>query len=126
MSEANEDGKYEEWQMLVHVFKKWRHVVFQFPLRLNLRILCLGGTPVKEKLDHWPPFPIIIDQFGPATSKSAGSKPRQTPPRRGLPLLEICCPPQDFSLPKVTQPQYVNSRIALQYGVSDLFPAALW
>jgi F-box-like len=33
-----EAGKYEKWQVLVHVCQKWRYVVFRSPLRLNLRI----------------------------------------------------------------------------------------
>ena len=46
--------------MLVHVCQKWRYVVFQSPLRLNLRILCPAGKPVRAKLAVWPPLPIII------------------------------------------------------------------
>ena len=55
VAEADEDGKYEEWQMLVHVCQKWRYIVFRSPLRLNLRILCSAGTSVREKLALWPP-----------------------------------------------------------------------
>jgi hypothetical protein len=50
VAEADEDQEYEEWQKLVHVCQKWRYVVFGSPLRLNLRILCSTGTPVREKL----------------------------------------------------------------------------
>jgi hypothetical protein len=64
MAKADEDQKYEEWQKLVHVCQNWRYVVFQSPLRLNLRILCLPGTPVREKLAPWPALPIIIRQSG--------------------------------------------------------------
>jgi hypothetical protein len=28
VAEADEDRKFEEWQMLVHVCQKWRYVVF--------------------------------------------------------------------------------------------------
>jgi hypothetical protein len=62
VAEADKDGEYEGWQRLVHVCQKWRHVVFQSPLRLNLRILCSARTPVKEKLAVWPHLPIIISQ----------------------------------------------------------------
>jgi hypothetical protein len=63
VAEADEYRRYEEWQMLVHVRQKWRYVVFQSPLRLNLRILCSAETPVREKLAVWPPaLPIIIAQ----------------------------------------------------------------
>ena len=69
VAEADKDFKYEEWQMLVHVCQKWRYVVFWSPLRLNLRILCSAGAPVREKLAVWPPLPIIIKQYGPSTSR---------------------------------------------------------
>jgi hypothetical protein len=59
-----EAGMIEEWQKLVHVCQKWRYAVFRSPLRLNLQILCLEGTPVGKKLAVWPPLPIIIRQFG--------------------------------------------------------------
>ena len=58
--DALKRGKYEEWQMLVHVCQKWRYIVFRSPLRLNLQILCSEGTPVREKLAVWPPLPIKI------------------------------------------------------------------
>ena len=58
VAETNEGGEYQEWEILVHVCQKWRYVVFQSPLRLNLRILCSAGTPVREKLALWPPLPI--------------------------------------------------------------------
>ena len=61
--------KVEEWQILVHVCQKWRYVVFQSPLRLNLRILCSTETRVREKLALWPPFPIFIKQWAFSTSE---------------------------------------------------------
>jgi hypothetical protein len=67
--EADEDRKTEEWHILVHVCQKRRYVVFQSPLRLNLRILCSGGTPVRERLAVWPLLPITIRQYSPLTSK---------------------------------------------------------
>jgi len=69
VAKADEDGKHEEWEILVHVCQKWRYVVFWSPLRLNLRILCSAGTPVGEKLAVWPPLPIIIEHFSPSISK---------------------------------------------------------
>jgi hypothetical protein len=59
MAKADEDGKFEEWQKLVHVCQNWRYVVFGSPLRLNLRILCSAGTPEREKLAVWPPLLIV-------------------------------------------------------------------
>jgi hypothetical protein len=34
--------------------------VFTSPLRLDLHLICTSSTPVREKLDVWPPFPIKI------------------------------------------------------------------
>ncbi|KAN0128288.1 hypothetical protein V8E53_013872 [Lactarius tabidus] len=50
-----------DWRILVHVCKRWRQVVFGSPLRLNLRILCTHGTPVRKHLDILPTFPIHIE-----------------------------------------------------------------
>jgi hypothetical protein len=52
----------EAWHMLVHVCRRWRNLVFGSPRRLNLRIECRTETPVRdsEKLDIWPPLPIVI------------------------------------------------------------------
>ena len=52
---------YEEdtWHTLVHVCRRWRFVVFGSPRRLNLRLLCMNGRPLKT-LDIWPELPIVI------------------------------------------------------------------
>src|SRR6266702_1091356 len=52
-----------EWHRLVHVCQRWRHIVFGFPGRLDLTLLCTYGTPVRKNLGCWPPFPIIVDYF---------------------------------------------------------------
>jgi hypothetical protein len=48
------------WITLVHVCRRWRSVVFQSSLRLNLRLLCTPKTPARDTLDIWPPLPLII------------------------------------------------------------------
>jgi hypothetical protein len=53
----------EAWQILVHVCRKWRDIVFGSPRRLNLRLYCGRGKPVREMLDIWPPLPIVIKAF---------------------------------------------------------------
>ena len=53
------------WHALVHVCRKWRNVVFGSPRRLNLQLLCKSRTPVKETLDAWPLFPIIVRSHDP-------------------------------------------------------------
>ncbi len=45
----------------VRVCQRWRQIVFASPHRLNLRILCTSGTPVRKNLGIWPAFPIAID-----------------------------------------------------------------
>ena len=56
----NVDG----WHTLIHVCQQWRNVILSSPRRLNLRILCTGGRPVREMLDIWPAFPITIQDYG--------------------------------------------------------------
>ena len=53
----------EEWCTLVHVCRKWRNIVLESPVRLNLRIRCHPAKPVKEKLDIWPTLPIVVGQY---------------------------------------------------------------
>jgi hypothetical protein len=53
----------EVWQILVHVCRKWRNVVFGSPRRLNLRLYCSASTPVRETLDFWPLLPIVIKVY---------------------------------------------------------------
>jgi hypothetical protein len=50
----------EAWQSLVHVCRRWRSVVFGSPRRLDLQLVCTPKTPVKEMLNIWPPFPLLI------------------------------------------------------------------
>ncbi len=55
--------KFSEWQRLVHICQRWRHIVFASPRRLDLTLLCTYGTPVRKNLGCWPPFPIVVDYF---------------------------------------------------------------
>ena len=48
------------WHILVHVCRRWRKIIFDSPRRLNLRILCTYGTPVRKHLGVWPAFPIDL------------------------------------------------------------------
>jgi hypothetical protein len=52
--------KIEVWQVLGHVCRKWRNLVFGSPHRLNLQLFCTGNKPVKKMLGIWPPLPIVI------------------------------------------------------------------
>lgn len=49
-----------KWQPLVHVCRRWRHLIFASPLGLDLRLVCTRGTPVQRMVDIWPTIPIII------------------------------------------------------------------
>ncbi|KAI9430943.1 hypothetical protein H4582DRAFT_2103491 [Lactarius indigo] len=50
-----------KWHPLVHVCRRWREIIFESPLRLDLQVLCTHGTPVRKDLGCWPPnFPIAI------------------------------------------------------------------
>jgi hypothetical protein len=52
--------KIEPWQLLVHVCRRWRILIFESPRRLNLRIPCTPKTPTRDKLDIWPALPIVV------------------------------------------------------------------
>ena len=55
---------YDGWQTLVHVCHKWRCIVFDSPLRLDLKIYCtLRGSVNSKALDMWPALPIGSEQF---------------------------------------------------------------
>jgi hypothetical protein len=50
----------KKWARLTQVCRKWRQLIFSSPLRLNLRIFCQEGTPVRKNLCIWPAIPIAI------------------------------------------------------------------
>jgi hypothetical protein len=56
---VDEAERIEDWHTLVHVCLDWRYLVFQSPRRLGLQLHCTCTTPVRERLDVWPPLPII-------------------------------------------------------------------
>jgi len=58
-------AKVEAWHTLVHVCQNWRKLVFASPRRLNLQVVCRPTTPVREMLDVWPSFPIVIQSGWP-------------------------------------------------------------
>ena len=53
------------WPSLVHVCRRWRSVIFRSPRRLKLRVYCTTRTPVRDTLDIWPPFPLIVHGIDP-------------------------------------------------------------
>ncbi|KAH8996949.1 hypothetical protein EDB86DRAFT_953904 [Lactarius hatsudake] len=38
----------KEWQRLVHVYQRWRRIIFASPHRLDLHLGCSYGTPVRQ------------------------------------------------------------------------------
>ncbi|KAH9964031.1 hypothetical protein BGW80DRAFT_816133 [Lactifluus volemus] len=49
-----------DWEKLVHVCRRWRYIIFESPIRLNLQLFCTEKSPVRKLLDIWPPFPLVI------------------------------------------------------------------
>ena len=45
----------------MHVCRRWRRIVLVSPRRLDLKLFCTYGTPVRKNLGCLPPFPIIVD-----------------------------------------------------------------
>ena len=50
----------EAWQSLVHVCRRWRNLIFESPRRLDLQLVCTPETRLKDTLDIWPAFPLIV------------------------------------------------------------------
>ena len=50
----------DAWHTLIHVCRRWRHLVLSSSRRLNLRIFCTDKRPVRKMLDIWPPFPLVV------------------------------------------------------------------
>ncbi|KAH9964767.1 hypothetical protein BGW80DRAFT_807229 [Lactifluus volemus] len=48
------------WETLVHVCRRWRYIIFESPIRLNLQLFCTETSPVRKLLDVWPPYPLVI------------------------------------------------------------------
>ena len=48
------------WHVLVHVCRRWRCLVFASPRHLHLRLFLKYGIRVKEALEFWPEFPIVV------------------------------------------------------------------
>ncbi|KAH9009736.1 hypothetical protein EDB84DRAFT_1163928 [Lactarius hengduanensis] len=49
---------------LVHICRKWRHIVFSSQQILHLRLFCTHGTPVLDTLNCWPALPIVVEYGG--------------------------------------------------------------
>jgi len=56
------DALRTKWHTLVHVCRRWRHVVFGSPRHLDLQLVYTGRRPMTEMPDIWPAsgLPIVI------------------------------------------------------------------
>jgi F-box-like len=64
----NSKKEIEAWQVLVHVCRSWRRVVFGSSHRLDLQLVCTPATPAKDTLDAWPALPLLIQGTTSSTS----------------------------------------------------------
>ena len=55
-----EDYLLDDWQILLHVCRRWRNVVFSSPHRLDIQLICKPGRSVTEMLNIWPELPIFV------------------------------------------------------------------
>jgi len=58
--ESNEYCTQRVWRPLVHVCRRWRHIIFASPRHLQLLLVCDIRMPVRKSLDIWPSLPIAI------------------------------------------------------------------
>ena len=57
---GNQVTEIEPWQLLVHVCRRWRGLVFESPRRLELQLFCTTETPARKTRDVWPALPLLI------------------------------------------------------------------
>ncbi|KAH8984728.1 hypothetical protein EDB92DRAFT_1467892 [Lactarius akahatsu] len=58
------DVSSRHWPRLVHICRRWRHIVFNSLQTLQLRLFCTHGTPVAKTLGCWPTVPIAVRYGG--------------------------------------------------------------
>jgi hypothetical protein len=58
--ERLEGPRSQEWRSLVHACRRWRHVTFGSPNRLNLQLDCTAKAPARDMLDIWLALPLVI------------------------------------------------------------------
>jgi hypothetical protein len=54
------DATPQFWPTLGFVCQRWRQIILNSPLGLNLRLHCTHGTPVLKALNCWPTLPVVI------------------------------------------------------------------
>jgi hypothetical protein len=96
----------DAWQPLIHVCRQWRSVVFGSPRRLNLRLVCTDRTPVRDTLDIWPPFPLVIQNNASLTkdvNNIVAVLERRDRVYR-IELREVNCSPSEIVFPAMQKP----------------------
>jgi len=63
-------GRPWKWHRLAHVCRRWRHIIYTSPRRLDLRILCKSGKPIERVLGAWPTLPLVVGFRANSKSKS--------------------------------------------------------
>lgn len=63
LTERSTKRSIEAWQILVHVCRRWRSIVFASPHRLNLQLAFTPKTLANEMLDTWPAFPLVVTGY---------------------------------------------------------------
>ena len=48
------------WYKLIHVCRRWRHLILTSPAHLDIHLVCTYGIPVEDMLSHSPPLPLLI------------------------------------------------------------------
>ena len=61
------DASPQLWPRLVHICRRWRHIVFSSQQALHLRLFCTHGTAVVKTLDRWPALPMVVCYGGAPT-----------------------------------------------------------
>ena len=54
-------GRIRWWYKPAQVCRRWRMIILESPVRLDLHLVCTYGTPVADILVHSPPLPLVID-----------------------------------------------------------------
>ena len=104
----------EAWQSLVHVCRRWRCLVFESSRRLNLRLVCTPGTPVRESLNVWPALPLIVT--GVISLTSADNTVAALGHRDGVCRI-------DFRMPAIPRFRRDESRYKVLEAMQVPFPA---
>jgi hypothetical protein len=66
------DSSPQFWHTVVHICRRWRHIIFTSHQTLRLRLFCTHGTPVSKTLDCWPALPIVVEYGGCSELKPPG------------------------------------------------------